>query len=390
MGKKNRAREARRLQDDHIAWAVLKSHSQIEKASAPARAAACFDDFGNDYRKKVDALRGYALRPPTDWRCRIKSRSEEKRFLDLVRFSFARYRVAAYLERAWIAEIDDDFVDQVTAPNPADMRRAGAPDMRCWYLVAAQGGSLYKQQAHPWLSKQECHHFLTAPADVGSLRQAMWYAVARAHADNRDAAFKVARSKIAGYSIASSWWKEVARFFARNPTTIHEIGDLVDFLFVAKQEDGAFTLKGRTLATLHRRMDDWHRTLRRSQTIGGGAWAGSPLPDVDYKTGKDHHRAIWRFRQIKTGNELFREGQRMHHCVASYKFACVHGYISIWSLTSEFPIGRLNRGVTLEVTKDGRIVQCRGFANRLPYGNEVTMAKRWAGEHGLTWASPER
>ena len=30
----------------------------------------------------------------------------------------------------------------------------------------------------------------------------------------------------------------------------------------------------------------------------------------------------------------------MHHCVAGYKFACVNGSISIWSLTSEFPIGQ--------------------------------------------------
>ena len=125
-------------------------------------------------------------------------------------------------------------------------------------------------------------------------------------------------------------------------------------------------------------MEDWHRELRKSQAIGGGAWAGSPLPDIDYETGSEARRAIWRFRQIKTGNELFREGQRMHHCVAGYKFACVNGSISIWSLTSEFPIGQVNRGVTLEVTKDGRIVQCRGFANRLPYANEVTMVKRWA------------
>lgn len=382
MGKKNRAREARRRQDDNVVWAVLKSHSETVGPRTRAHAPGCFDEFGYEYRRRVDALRDYALRPPTDWRCRIKSRSEEKRFLELVRFSFARYRVAPHLEQTWIAPIDDDFVDQITAPN---LPRANAPDMHRWYLIAAQGGSLYKQEAHPWLSKQECHHFLTAPADIGSLRRAMWYAVARAQSDDKEAALKVARSKVATYSIASSWWKEVARFFARNPIVVHEIDDLVDFLFVAKQEDAAFTLKGRTLATLRRRMEDWHRALRKSQAIGGGTWAGSPLPDVEYETGKEHHRAIWRFRQIKTGEELFREGQRMHHCVAGYKTSCMQGYVSIWSLTSEFPIGRLNRGVTMEVTKDGRIVQCRGFANRLPYANEVTMGKRWAREHGLTW-----
>jgi hypothetical protein len=46
--------------------------------------------------------------------------------------------------------------------------------------------------------------------------------------------------------------------------------------------------------------------------------------------------------------------------------------------------------VTIEVRKNGAIVQCRGFANRLPYGNEVTMVKRWASEHGLTWHAIER
>jgi PcfJ-like protein len=389
--KRYRARLAQRRRDGQIARAVLKSHSQFEAASAIARAPACFDDLSGPHREKFRALRGYALRAPEDWRCRIKSKSPEKRFLDFVRFCFARYRVAAHLEEVWIADvIGDDFVDKVTVPGGVDSNPGRAPDFMRWYLIAAQGGSLYKQEASRYLSKQECHHFLTAPDEVGSLRAAMWYAVARAQAERKDAALKVARSKITGYSIASSWWKDVARFFARNPTTVHEINDFVDFLFVAKQEDEAYTLKGRTLATLRRRMEDWHRTLRKSQTIGGGAWAGNPLPDAEYKTGKDHHQAIWRFRQIKTGNELFREGERMHHCVAGYKFACMQGYVSIWSLTSEFPIGRVNRGVTIEVTKGGHIVQCRGFANRLPYANEVTMAKRWAAENNLTWASLER
>ena len=213
--------------------------------------------------------------------------------------------------------------------------------------------------------------------------------MARAQVDDVDIARKVARCKVANYSVASTWWKEVARFFARHPYSIDEMDDLVDFLAAAKQEDPAFTLGGRTPAALKRRMEGWHRALRRHAAVSGGAWAGSPLPDVVYEVGKDHKRTIWRIRQIKTGNELFREGERMHHCVASYKWSCMHGYCSIWSMTSEFPIGRVNRGVTMEVRSDGRIVQCRGFANRNPYANEATMAKRWAHEHGLTWALRE-
>jgi hypothetical protein len=68
----------------------------------------------------------------------------------------------------------------------------------------------------------------------------------------------------------------------------------------------------------------------------------------------------------------------------------MNGQVSSWSLTSEFPLGHINRGVTIEVRNDGAIVQCHGLANRLPYGNEVAAVKRWANEYGLRWAAIER
>ena len=387
MGKSNRLREAHRREAELRVSAVLEAHS---RSDARSRAPERFVDFKPEYCRKVEALRHHALRAPQDWRCRIKSRSEERRFIDLVRFVFARYSVASHLERAWIEPVDDDFVDRIGPPDRQAERRPGAPDLCGWHLLVAQGGSLYKQASRAFLSKQETHHFLAAPAEITSTRRALWYAVARAQVDDIDIARKVARSKIAGYSIASTWWKEVARFFARHPFSIHEMDDLVDFLLAVKQDDPSFSLKGRTPAALKRRMEDWHHALRRRQAMSGGTWAGRPLPDIEYEVGKRAKRAIWRIRQIKTGKDLFREGERMHHCVATYQWRCVRGDVSIWSMTSEFPIGQVNRGVTMEVSRDGRIVQCRGFANRLPYANEVAMAQRWAREHALTWVSVER
>src|SRR4051812_39214256 len=76
MGKKIRAREAQRRQHDNVVWTVLKSHSEQAKACAPTRAPAAFDDFSHDLHCKVEALGGYALRQPTDWHCRLKSKSE--------------------------------------------------------------------------------------------------------------------------------------------------------------------------------------------------------------------------------------------------------------------------------------------------------------------------
>jgi hypothetical protein len=164
VGKKNRLREARRREAEKRFSAVL---GQTARFDARSRAPLVFLGFEPEWRKRVEALRNYALRAPEDWRCRIKSRLQDRRFIDLVRFTFARYRVAPHLERVWIDEIADDFVDRVTLPRPAEQGRRGAPDLRRWYVVAAQGGSLYRQEAHPYLSRRETHHFLTAPPTSG-------------------------------------------------------------------------------------------------------------------------------------------------------------------------------------------------------------------------------
>jgi PcfJ-like protein len=387
MGKKLKVREARRRDIERAVRAVLEAHSKRDVAP---RAVERYRDFKAEYRSKIEALRSYALRAPEDWRCRIKSRSADRRFIDLVRFSFARYRVAAHLENAWIDEFTDDFVNRVAVLPAFPSDRRNRHNLRRWYLVAAQGGSLYKQHASAYLTKSETHHFLTAPDEVASSQQALWYAVARAQTNHVELARRISQSALTHHSVGSTWWKEVARYFARNPVPLHQMNDLIDYLRVAKTQNRELSLKGRSLRALLRRHDEWLRALRKHKAIGGGSWAGRAIPDVDYEAGSEKKKAIWRFRQIKTGNELFREGQRMHHCVASYKHLCLNGQISIWSLTSEFPLGYINRGVTMEVRQDGAIVQCRGFANRLPYGNEVAMVKRWADEYGLRWAAIER
>jgi hypothetical protein len=387
MGKRNRFKEAKRQNAQSALSAVLRTHSRRHDRVG---AVVSYGDFNPAYRKLIEPYCGQALRAPETWRCSIKSRGENKRFIDLVRHTFGRYRVPAHLENVWIEDFDDDFVDQVPVPVRRTRPSGGRPDLRAWAIVVAQGGSLYRQAAHPYISKREVHHFLAAPDDVTSTRQAFWYAFARAQTDEQRDAVAVSRSTLQRFSVGSSFWRKAACYFARNPTPIQEMNDLIDFLLAARQEDDSFSLQGRSLTALRRRMDDWHRALRKQQQVCGGAWLGRPIPDVEYETGNDHKRAIWRFRQIKTGNDLFREGQRMHHCVASYKGLCATGLISIWSLGCEYPIGRLNKGVTMEVRQDGAIVQCRGFANRLPYGNEVVVVKRWAREFGLTWQALER
>src|SRR5262245_31111141 len=200
MGKRNRLREARRRHAEHVVRATLDAHA---KRDVRPRAVERYGDFKPEYREKIERLRGYALRAPEDWRCRIKSRSDERRLIDFVRFSFAKYPVAPHLESVWIEDFDDDFIDRVTARRPPAGPAGSRPNLRRWYLVAAQGGSLYKEEARPFLSKLEAHHFLNPPAGIVSARQTFWYAFARAQTENVTAARNVALSKIGDYSVAS-------------------------------------------------------------------------------------------------------------------------------------------------------------------------------------------
>src|SRR5262249_26447325 len=164
------------------------------------------------------------------------------------------------------------------ATDPAD-----APDLRRWYIIAAQGGSLYKEATHGYLTKLETHHLVGAPAAVTTTTRAFWYALARAQTDDAEVALQVARSKLARSPGVAPLWKEVGRFFARNPIAILEMNDLVDYLDVALREDPGFSLKGRSLPALRRRMAQWHRMLR--DIAGGGSWNGQRLPDITYRGG---------------------------------------------------------------------------------------------------------
>ncbi len=379
MGKQIKLREAQRCEAEHAIAARLRAHSGTK--TGPAFIAR-YCEFAPDYRSRIEAYRGLALRPPEAWRCQLRIRSPEMRFLELVQFTFAKYPVAHHLDNAWIAGAPA-IADRFQAPGHGEEGDGAIPDFRGWYIAVAQGGLLYKEAAHRYLTRLETHHFVTAPREVESPLAAFWYAYARAQIGDTAAALRVARTRLVELPVVSPFWQSVARFFAQNPTSIQEMNGLIDFFAAAKREDDGFSLKGRTLPALRRRFTEWQRLQRAIER--GDAWAGRKLADVKYETGIGCERAIWRFRQIKTGRELALEGMRMSHCIEVYRDRCVAGASSIWSLTCEYPGGCRSNGVTIELSSNGTIVQCRGFANRAPNAEEVEMVKRWAGAHGLRW-----
>jgi len=360
--------------------------ASLRRMSQPPRPAP---NFHHAIEEAHCGFEASVLRDPSAWRPQMKTRDPARLRLAAARHLFARYPVASHLEQVWT-------VTGSLAPAEIRLRKH-------WYIVAASGGSLFKEAAGHWLSRKEVHAFLTTPAGL-SFDEAFWHAISRSYASNPGIALRIARSKIAQTDrSAVAFWREAARFFCANPVSIEELNDYCDFLADSYQRNPQLSLKGRTLASLGRQMCEWHRDLeaiarieaaqRRAQAAaargpgqplspqaaGNVAWAGAAIADWSWTpSAKDRsRREEYLVTQLRTAVCLVAETRAMHHCVATYAAKCIAGNASIWSLRRR-AAGDTTRLLTIELNREQRAVQVRGFANRLATLEERKLLERWA------------
>jgi hypothetical protein len=362
--------------------------STLRRATRQPR---CSPDFDKAIKEAEAGFAGEVVRDPQSWHPQMKTRDPARLRLAAARHLFAVYPVPAMLERIWLN-------DAGLTPEEVRLRKQ-------WYVVAARGGSLFKAGAGQWLTRKEVHAFLNPPAELG-FDEAFWHAVACSYASAPGSAMCIARSKISRAPRGEmGFWRDVARFFGVNPAPVETIDDLCDYLAECRRQDPGYTIQGRTLTSLNRRMHEWHRDLAAIERIealrrraaghgayrGGSAvapsaaWAGSPLADWEWKPSDKEAKAKGeRFvvRQLKQAEDLVMESRAMRHCVSSYAAKCVAGHASIWSLrwcTKD----KIDRLLTIEVDQCGRAVQVRGFANRPAHADEQRVLVRWAKARGI-------
>jgi hypothetical protein len=365
--------------------------ASLRRVSQPARPAPSFETA------IVEAKRGFeadVLRDARAWRPQMKTRDVARLRLAAARYLFARYTVAEHLEQIWI---DCSGL----APAEIILRKR-------WYIVAAGGGSLHREEAGAWLSRKEVHAFLNPPPHLG-FEAAIWQAIARSYSNDSAIVLRIARSRIAQTPRAElGFWREVVRFFCAHPTTVEEMDDLRDYLADCRRRNPEFGLKGRTLASLGRQMREWHRDLEairriefarrraeaaqarvRGQALGrelagDGSWPGAAIADWSWspaakdRSNREEHLVI----QLRTAADLVAETRAMHHCVASYAPKCIAGHASIWSLRRR-AAGHTDRILTIELDRQCRAIQVRGFANRTPRTEERKLLERWAKARGI-------
>lgn len=86
--------------------------------------------------------------------------------------------------------------------------------------------------------------------------------------------------------------------------------------------------------------------------------------------------------ELTDEHQLNREGQQMRHCVATYAVRCQRKVCSVWSLR-EFEKGQWRSRVTIEISRDRRIVQARGRFNAVPKERFAKAIENWANREGL-------
>lgn len=316
---------------------------------------------------------GRFLRSYSSWQYSGKSRKTEKQRLELVRHLFAKYPVPRFLEQI-LASTDPNLL------KFAD-----------WYIAVAQGDSLYKTCTRGILSKRETYLFLQAPNTL-SIKEAIWWAKTMALSNDVGLSFRMARSSVARHDYQNEFWIDAHRFFTNNPVSLKEMDELLDYVMAEHRDNNNWTIKKRSLASIRRKSEEWHRAQYKMKQIGRGSWEGMDVPDWKCTTGKfnsDPQRSTkieWFVRQILTGKDLAKEGQKMRHCVFSYKRSCMEGRTGIFSMTSSTPVYTDRRNLTIEVFANSRqLGQVRGFANRLPRSQEWQILHKWANENQLSF-----
>jgi hypothetical protein len=327
------------------------------------------------------------LRPPEAWK--PGGPSPWPQAASLAHHLLARYPVPACLTSVW-------FDPPPGQPLP----------QHGWFKHLGRGGSLRTAGLPLRLTRAMAHRLGQAPHHYRVFAALRWAQVV-GMGGGEALARAVAATPLGRGPGDEPFWEEVLRFLVRHPTfPLDQVGPLVDCLRHQRGEasEGVspagvfgplppprpdFSLQGRTVASVLRLIEDWHRDLGLEAAVPlGRTWRPSPLRGfrlVEVSAALGTQR-VWEVTELLAGRDLVLEGRALRHCVATYAGRCPRGQASIWSLRLATGQGRF-RVLTVEVDVPNRTVgQARGWRNRYPTAQEWEILRLWAAQEGLTMA----
>jgi hypothetical protein len=295
-----------------------------------------------------------------------------------------KYEVPVFLASSWYST-DDSATDK----------------KRGWFVAHARGAS-FRSLNLPIVMTRRMENIFLASHDHLAIEPAIRRAELLALGAPAEFVQEVLSTRLAADLSNGEFWRTVWCFLIANADSIDpaQIRPMIDFIQAIRHDRIAvempggiveldppqptFSIKGRTVQSMLRLMQDWHRSL--GEGSAGLAWTPSSLqPMLVEEPSQDASAPPKRWQMIELTNaaQLRTEGAALHHCVASYADRCCRGMSHIWSL--RFWRGeKVHHVLTIEIDPKRRaVVQARGRANRVASGKSLLLLQDWAAREKL-------
>ena len=307
------------------------------------------------------------VRPLGDWK--VRGKSENARLRSLIDHLVVRYPVPEFLYQ--LLEFDQDNWSSMT-----------------FFISVASGARVVNSFNGYYLeipmTRRMCHNFMQMPTGIPFFA-AVRSAQVKALGGDRGLARAISSTSLGrGVQEDEAFWLAVIRWFCEQPDIERsQVGPLIDYIENSRTADPAYSMKGRTVRSLTRGMEEWHRQLALEEKLHGLIFTTSGINEgiweLEARHGNVRKKIIWTIEEVLTSKVLHSEGKAMKHCVYIYVPRIQRGNCSIWSLRYDG-----TRALTVEVmTKSRTIVQARGKCNRAPRKFELSVLSRWAKESKL-------
>jgi hypothetical protein len=330
------------------------------------------------------------LRPVETW-CPPKLNAWPQ-FSSLANHLLARYPIPAFMTSVWFEQPHGQCLPQHE-----------------WFKHLGRGQDIRTASLPLCLTKAMAYQFTQAPHHLSAVQAIRWAQV-RGLGGSKELARTVVGSRLGKILENEDFWKSVLHFFINHPSLdLAQIGPIVDFLQhqrfewrEAVSQNGVFakqppprpdySMKGRTVASVMRQVEEWHKLLGLQTHHCCLSWPHSRFRDFRLVEGSEAlgNMRVWTITEILTGRELIVEGRAMRHCVATYAEQCARRHASIWSMKVENQRGQ-HRVLTIEVNPTTRMVcQARRKCNGFPQPGEREIVERWVAQEGLRVAESVR
>lgn len=282
---------------------------------------------------------------------------------------------------------------------------------RTWFIEHSRGKRFRDLDLPTPMTRRMQRVFLASP-DHWSLLKAMRWAEVVGLGGTPELAEAVLATRLGKTLEHGEFWRTLIQFLIRykSQLDLDQVNPIIDFLHYirfAKTEahtptgivmldppEPSFSMKGRTLRSFLRIMNEWHDKLSNGPDCGV-AWSRSPWREFlfqDTMLDPTSHQQIprcWTITELTNSQALRVEGRKMQHCVAIYASTCRHGRSAIWSLREYRDDAKARRVLTIEVNRFTKmIVQAKGRFNRSARGEPLQLMKMWAKREGLN-VSPD-